>query len=72
MGFAIPSNTEEAACKGGFFYTFTLMTSQSGTKIYNGNATGLDYSDFTVGIIGLIGAGSQFAGDAIPCSSGFP
>ena len=41
-----------------------LMTAQAGTKIYNGNATGWDYSDFTVGSIGTATGAAQLLGTA--------
>ncbi|MGV8095647.1 MAG: hypothetical protein AB2L24_27675 [Mangrovibacterium sp.] len=43
-----------------------LMTATAGYNIYTGNSTVLDYGDFSVGTIGLIGAGASYAGYAIP------
>ncbi|MFZ5430467.1 MAG: RHS repeat-associated core domain-containing protein, partial [Bacteroidota bacterium] len=43
-----------------------LMTATAGYNIYTGNSTVLDYGDFSVGTIGLIGVGASYAGYAIP------
>ncbi|MFZ5940102.1 MAG: hypothetical protein ACOYXB_05970 [Bacteroidota bacterium] len=43
-----------------------LMTAQAGTKIYNGNATGWDYGDFTVGTAGSLAGIAEIGGYAVP------
>lgn len=43
-----------------------LMTTTADYNVYIGNATALDYGDFTVGTFGLMGTGSSYAGCTIP------